>query len=119
MIDSVLNLLFRCPHRHMTRPMTPVSKAGEPQGETYVVCLDCAKQFAYDLRTMTVGRPIAPSPQGGVLQRSKPRSHRLHYALGVGVPLALLAGSVWKTKPKDSESATPNGAGRDRNNNTH
>lgn len=28
MIDTVLNLLFRCSHRRLTRPVTPVSKAG-------------------------------------------------------------------------------------------
>jgi len=49
MIDNVLNLLFRCPHKRITRPMTPVSKGGVPQGDTYVVCLDCGKQFSYDL----------------------------------------------------------------------
>jgi hypothetical protein len=26
---------------------------------TYVVCLDCGKEFAYDWRTMRVGHPIA------------------------------------------------------------
>ncbi|MGA2273258.1 MAG: hypothetical protein ABSH00_06865 [Bryobacteraceae bacterium] len=26
---------------------------------TYVVCLDCGKEFAYDWRTMRVGNPIA------------------------------------------------------------
>ena len=28
MIDTVLNLLFRCSHRRLTRPMTPVTKSG-------------------------------------------------------------------------------------------
>jgi len=30
MIDSVLNLLFRCPHRRLTRPVAPLTKPGEP-----------------------------------------------------------------------------------------
>ncbi len=47
MIDSVLNLLFRCPHKHLTRPVTPVSLDGKLQGDTYVVCLACGKQLAY------------------------------------------------------------------------
>jgi len=58
MIDSVLNLLFRCSHRRLTRPVTPVSKAGIPQGQTYVVCLDCGKQFGYDLERMRMGKPV-------------------------------------------------------------
>jgi len=112
MIDSVLNLLFHCSHRHLTRPITPVNRAGQPHGETYVVCLDCAKQFTYDLETMTVGKAIAPSPGTGVLCRRTRGGNRWPYALGVGVPLAILAGSVWKTKPKDP-TANPNGAKRD------
>src|ERR1039457_3000054 len=28
MIDSVLNLLFRCPHKRRTRPVTPISMDG-------------------------------------------------------------------------------------------
>jgi hypothetical protein len=55
MIETVLNLLFNCTHRHLTRPFTPVNVA---HGETYVVCLDCGKQFAYDLNTMHIGKVI-------------------------------------------------------------
>jgi hypothetical protein len=28
MIDSILNLLFRCPHTRLTRPVTPINKDG-------------------------------------------------------------------------------------------
>jgi hypothetical protein len=28
MIDTVLNLLLNCPHRHLTRPFTPVNHDG-------------------------------------------------------------------------------------------
>ena len=54
MIDSVLNLLFRCSHRRLTRPVTPVSRAGVPQGPTYVVCLDCGHEFPYDWNAMKI-----------------------------------------------------------------
>src|ERR1039457_2003046 len=37
MIDSVLNLLFRCPHKRLTRPVTPIDKDGKPHGDTYLV----------------------------------------------------------------------------------
>jgi hypothetical protein len=30
MIDPVLNLLFRCSHRHFTRPVAPITKAMGP-----------------------------------------------------------------------------------------
>jgi hypothetical protein len=63
-IDTVLNLLFRCHHKRLTRPITPVSKAGVPDGDTYVVCLACGKQFAYDWNEMRIGKSVAISPTG-------------------------------------------------------
>ena len=67
MIDTLLNILFRCSHKRLTRPVTPVSRGGEPQGSTYVVCLDCGKQFSYDVKEMKIGKPIESSHDGGVL----------------------------------------------------
>lgn len=60
MIDAVLNLLFRCAHRHLS-PMTPVRKGAE----TFVICHDCGKKFAYDLNKMRIGKAIRrdPGPQ--------------------------------------------------------
>ena len=46
MIDSVLNLLFRCPHKRLTRPVTPIRMDGKPLGDSYVFCLASGKQFA-------------------------------------------------------------------------
>jgi hypothetical protein len=57
-IDTLLNLLFRCPHRHLTLPAAPITNAGQPHSQTYVVCLDCGKQFEYDLTGMRIGKPI-------------------------------------------------------------
>jgi hypothetical protein len=96
MIDTVLNLLFVCPHRHLTRPFSPINHAGAAHGETYVVCLDCAKQFTYDLSTMRIGKPIGNSHEASVIQAKMPHPHmtKLKYALaGFGVSLALLFGS--------------------------
>jgi hypothetical protein len=96
MIDTVLNLLFNCPHRHLTRPFTPVNHGSVTHGETYVVCLDCAKQFAYDLTTMRIGKPIDHSHEAFVVHPAMPHPHKtkLKYALvGAGVPLALLLAS--------------------------
>lgn len=105
MIDTVWNLLFRCPHRHLTRPITPVSKTGVAHGQTYVVCLDCTKQFPYDLKTMQIGKPIAHSHEGGVIppKPPRPRKSKLKVAVGLGVPLAVLLGSIFaggKRKPE-------------------
>ena len=101
MIDSVVNLLFRCSHRRLTRPVTPVSRAGVPHGQTYVVCLDCGKQFSYDLAEMRVGRPLDSSHDGGVLHPDMPQSNRkLKYALWASVPLAVIAGAILRNSKK-------------------
>jgi hypothetical protein len=39
-VQTVLERLFGCWHRHVSRPFTI-------SGRTYEVCLDCGKQFAY------------------------------------------------------------------------
>jgi hypothetical protein len=104
MIDTVLNLLFRCSHRRLTRPVTPVSRAGVPQGETYVVCLDCGKQFAYDAREMRIGKPLASTHPTGVLQPDTPahESRKLKLAaLWASIPLAFLIGSQINRKPPE------------------
>ena len=62
MIDSLLNLVFRCRHRRLTRPLSRVSRPGEPRGRTYVVCLDCGKHFEYDTETMRLGKAVTVKP---------------------------------------------------------
>jgi hypothetical protein len=105
MIDSVLNLLFRCSHRRLTRPVTPVSKAGVPHGATYVVCLDCGKQFSYDLQVMRVGRPIAQTEERGVLRADMPSANRkIRYALWASVPMAIFAGTFLRNHRKTGET---------------
>jgi hypothetical protein len=109
MIDTVLNLLFNCPHRHLTRPFTPVGHTGVAHGETYVVCLDCAKQFAYDFETMRIGRAIEQTHEHCVVVPKMPRSRKtkLKYALaGMAVPLAILIGlRLASRKPKQQGTA--------------
>lgn len=53
MLDSIFNLIFRCKHRSLSRPITPV-KLPESGGETYVVCLDCGKRFLYSWQEMRI-----------------------------------------------------------------
>jgi hypothetical protein len=57
MFRKVLDLLFGCPHKRLSRPLTP-SKRSSGSRETYVVCLDCGKHLAYDMKTMRLGKPI-------------------------------------------------------------
>jgi hypothetical protein len=57
-IDSIVNLLFRCRHHRLSRPITMSVKPGEPAAQPYVVCLDCGKQFGYDLERMRLGKVV-------------------------------------------------------------
>lgn len=102
MIDSLMNLLFRCSHRRLTRPVSPVSKAGQPQGQAYVVCLDCGKQFEYDVTEMRIGKAIRQSPEFGVLAPEAEEQHpsRLKYLLAA-VPAALMLGALLQGKRHD------------------
>jgi hypothetical protein len=62
MFASVLNKLFQCAHKHLTRPIAPVRLRGAPQGESYVVCLDCGQRFAYDAKEWKIGAALTDNP---------------------------------------------------------
>lgn len=57
---SLLNALFGCSHRRTTFPITPARRAGfgSSNKATYVVCLDCGKEFAYNWQEMKVGEAV-------------------------------------------------------------
>ena len=112
MIDTLLNLLFRCGHRRLTRPVAPITKAGEPHSQSYVVCLDCGKQFEYDLTEMRIGKVIDHSHDTGVVPPNmpKPRKTKIKYALIAAVPAAVVLGAVLTStkkasKPEDGKAA--------------
>jgi hypothetical protein len=63
-MGKVFEVLFGCWHTHYSFPMTvkPGSrrnKAASLTG-TYVVCLDCGKEFAYDWQEMKVVSGTSP-----------------------------------------------------------
>lgn len=58
MISKLLDTIFGCWHNHYSFPITVRkgarrSKAASLTG-TYVVCLDCGKEFPYDWQEMKV-----------------------------------------------------------------
>ena len=65
MLNSMLNSLFGCGHQRTTFPITPRRRhAGSlavtaQQSGTYVACLDCGKEFAYDWKSMSIGEAMA------------------------------------------------------------
>jgi hypothetical protein len=60
MWNTLLNALFGCSHRKTTFPLTPRRKLACTGGpaETYVVCLNCGTEFAYDWQTMRIRKPV-------------------------------------------------------------
>ncbi len=114
-LDTVLHLLFRCAHRHLTRPFTPLGEEGVPRRESYVVCLDCAKQFTYDLNEMRIGKMIDHSHDVCVLPPGMPRPRKtgLASALAVAIPIAVLVGAALRPK-KPERDKTPGQAGLER-----
>ena|SRR5690242_8325767 len=97
MISSILKRLFYCPHRRLTWPITPVRNPGVPSGETYVVCLDCARQFTYDWSHMRVGELMERSHGSGVLRADMPSpvKTKMKYALiGSTISFAVLLGGA-------------------------
>jgi len=55
---TILDALFGCWHKRMSFPLTSKRGQRRPQAAlqtgTYVVCLDCGKEFAYDWQQMRV-----------------------------------------------------------------
>jgi hypothetical protein len=55
---TLLDMLFGCWHKNLSFPIT--KRPGQRRSQaatltgTYVVCLDCGKEFAYDWREMKV-----------------------------------------------------------------
>ncbi len=68
MIDGLFNLLFRCRHSRLTRPMAPISIKAVPQ-PSYRVCLDCGARFSYDTGAMRTGKRIPNDVQSGEIER--------------------------------------------------
>lgn len=58
MVGTLLNFLFGCRHRRLTRPITPVQKFGVRRSTAYVACLECGKQFHYDVVNMQLGPEV-------------------------------------------------------------
>lgn len=68
MVKAILRAFLGCGHERTSFPLTPLPRIGEggrvpSVGGTYVVCLDCGKEFAYDWAQMRVGEPMRhPQP---------------------------------------------------------
>ena len=100
MTDSLFNILFGCSHRRTTFPLTPARTSGSGPAQTYVVCLDCGKQFTYDWKSMQRGERVdlgADSPE----VKPKAAKSKLRYVAWISaVPVAWLAVSAAKARKR-------------------
>ena len=63
---SLVDLFFGCWHRNYSFPITARGSRRSPAASitgTYVVCLDCGKEFAYDWQEMKVVSSNPRRPQ--------------------------------------------------------
>jgi len=63
MINALLSVFFGCSHRNTTFPLTTGGKfsarsSNAKSDRTYVVCLDCGKEFQYDWNEMRIGAVV-------------------------------------------------------------
>ena len=61
MLHSFWTSFFGCAHQRTTFPLTPNGSPTNPSTArkgTYVACLDCGEELAYDWESMHVGAPL-------------------------------------------------------------
>jgi hypothetical protein len=59
-MSSLLGMLFGCSHKRTTFPLTPTRKS--KRSGTYIACLECGKEFAYNWKEMRMGNPVGEVP---------------------------------------------------------
>jgi hypothetical protein len=80
----ILRFLLGCSHQRFTFPLTPTKRGFRKP--TYVVCLDCGKEFRYDWQQMRIGRELkqdspsrCSSSPGHVYRESRDENQRRLY----------------------------------------
>lgn len=121
MIDTIWNLLFRCQHRRTTFPLTPArskkgGESGDKHAETYVVCLDCGKQFIYDWEKMRLGGAVdisdgAPKAAPPVVNKVPFRTKsKMRYLLwGSALSAAVVLGKAAQSRRRSRGAAKKDG----------
>ena len=119
MIDTMWNLLFRCQHRRTTFPLTPARPKGaapsDKHADTYVVCLDCGKQFVYDWEKMRLGgavdisgeAPEVAPPANKVPFRTKSKMRYLLW--GSALSAAVVLGKAAQSRKRSKSAAKKDG----------
>lgn len=79
MIANVMDMLFGCWHTNYSFPIT--AKKGQQKEAarvtgTYVVCLECGKEFPYDWKTMKVVSGNPGKLQPVLVESPEPMVHK-------------------------------------------
>lgn len=97
--------------------MTPVRKRSakgkdETPAETYVVCLDCGKQFVYDWENMRLGRAVEiadgsprDTDEEKVPFRTKSKLRYLFW--GSALSAAVVIGKMMQSRKRPSSASAP------------
>jgi hypothetical protein len=73
MFHSFVEFIFGCSHKRTTFPITPDrSSGGISRGGTYVACLDCGRELAYDWKNMQIGKPVGARPNASPVVVGRP-----------------------------------------------
>ena len=72
---SLFDMLFGCWHSHLSFPVTAIRPAQRKiaaarQTGTYVVCLDCGREFPYDWEHMQIAPAMEPVHVKEVVERA-------------------------------------------------
>jgi len=120
-IDTIWNLLFRCQHRRTTFPLTPARTKGahpnDKHADTYVVCLDCGKQFIYDWEKMRLGGAVdisgeTPETAPTVNQVPFRTKSKMRYLLwGSALSAAVVIGKAAHARKRSRSAAKQDGQG--------
>jgi hypothetical protein len=62
MMASLVSYLFGCSHERTTFPMRTKRSSETSRQGTYIVCLDCGKEFDYNWKEMQAGAAVASRP---------------------------------------------------------
>jgi hypothetical protein len=62
MMASLINYLFGCSHERTTFPMRTKGSGETNRQGTYIVCLDCGKEFDYNWKEMHAGAAVPKRP---------------------------------------------------------
>jgi hypothetical protein len=71
MLQSILGTIFGCSHQRVSFPQT---RRGGGSTATYIACLECGKEFAYDWKNMRVGQEVKSRNIADQMQPSLPLS---------------------------------------------